>query len=49
MDMDNVTVEVSALNRVYGSNAVVRDVNFSLSKGEVLGFLVPTVPASPPP
>lgn len=39
--MDNVTVEASALNRVYGSNAVVRDVNFSLRKGEVLGFLGP--------
>jgi len=39
--MDNVTVEASALNRVYGSNAVVRDVNFNLRKGEVLGFLGP--------
>ncbi len=39
--MDNVTVEAEALNRVYGSNAVVRDVNFSLHKGEVLGFLGP--------
>jgi ABC-2 type transport system ATP-binding protein len=39
--MDNVTVEVSALNRAYGSNVVVRDVNFNLSKGEVLGFLGP--------
>ena len=39
--MDNVTVEAGALNRVYGSNAVVRDVSFSLRKGEVLGFLGP--------
>ena len=39
--MENVTVEASELNRVYGSNAVVRDVNFTLSKGEVLGFLGP--------
>jgi ABC-2 type transport system ATP-binding protein len=39
--MDNVTVEASALSRVYGSNTVVRDVSFSLSKGEVLGFLGP--------
>jgi ABC-2 type transport system ATP-binding protein len=39
--MDNVTVEADALNRVYGSNTVVRDVNFSLRKGEVLGFLGP--------
>jgi ABC-2 type transport system ATP-binding protein len=39
--MDNVTVEASELTRIYGSNAVVRDVSFSLRKGEVLGFLGP--------
>jgi ABC-2 type transport system ATP-binding protein len=39
--MDNLTVEASALSRVYGSNTVVRDVSFNLSKGEVLGFLGP--------
>ncbi|OGV73686.1 MAG: ABC transporter ATP-binding protein [Methylophilales bacterium RIFCSPHIGHO2_02_FULL_57_10] len=39
--MDNVTVEASELTRVYGNNAVVRDVSFSLNKGEVLGFLGP--------
>jgi ABC-2 type transport system ATP-binding protein len=39
--MDTVTVEVRDLTRVYGANAVVRDVNFNLRKGEVLGFLGP--------
>jgi ABC-2 type transport system ATP-binding protein len=39
--MENVTVEASALTRVYGGNAVVREVSFTLSKGEVLGFLGP--------
>ena len=39
--MDNVTVEASELTRVYGNNAVVRDVSFNLNKGEVLGFLGP--------
>ncbi|MCX7627111.1 MAG: ABC transporter ATP-binding protein [Methylophilaceae bacterium] len=39
--MDNVTVEASALNRKYGVNTVVRDVSFTLHKGEVLGFLGP--------
>jgi ABC-2 type transport system ATP-binding protein len=39
--MDNVTVEASELTRIYGSNVVVRDVSFSLRKGEVLGFLGP--------
>ncbi len=39
--MDNVTVEVSALSRNYGSNAAVSEVSFNLSKGEVLGFLGP--------
>ncbi len=39
--MDTVTVEVRDLTRTYGNNAVVRDVNFNLNKGEVLGFLGP--------
>ncbi len=39
--MDIVTVEVRELTRAYGTNKVVREVNFSLNKGEVLGFLGP--------
>lgn len=39
--MDTVTVEVRDLTRAYGGHAVVRDVNFNLNKGEVLGFLGP--------
>ncbi len=39
--MNTVTVEVSELSRSYGTNKVVRDVSFSLNKGQVLGFLGP--------
>lgn len=39
--MNTVTVEASDLTRAYGGRAVVSDVNFSLNKGEVLGFLGP--------
>lgn len=39
--MNTVTVEASDLTRAYGGRAVVKDVNFNLSKGEVLGFLGP--------
>lgn len=39
--MSTITVEASDLTRMYGSNAVVSDVSFNLSKGEVLGFLGP--------
>lgn len=39
--MHTVTVEASDLTRVYGGRAAVSEVNFTLSKGEVLGFLGP--------
>ena len=39
--MDIITVEASDLTRAYGGRAVVREVNFNLNKGEVLGFLGP--------
>ena len=39
--MTTVTIEASELTRTYGNNTVVRDVSFSLNKGEVLGFLGP--------
>lgn len=39
--MNTVTVEASDLTRAYGGRAVVSDVNFTLNKGEVLGFLGP--------
>ncbi len=39
--MNTVTVDVSDLSRSYGTNKVVRDVSFSLNKGQVLGFLGP--------
>jgi len=39
--MTTLTVEASDLTRIYGGREAVRDVNFTLSKGEVLGFLGP--------
>lgn len=39
--MDNMTVEAVELTRAYGGRPVVRDVSFTLNKGEVLGFLGP--------
>jgi ABC-2 type transport system ATP-binding protein len=39
--MNTVTVEARDLTRAYGGRAVVSDVNFTLNKGEVLGFLGP--------
>lgn len=39
--MTNLTVEASELTRIYGGREAVRDVSFTLRKGEVLGFLGP--------
>ncbi|PKO43520.1 MAG: ABC transporter ATP-binding protein [Betaproteobacteria bacterium HGW-Betaproteobacteria-22] len=39
--MNNYTVEAIELTRLYGGNEAVSNVNFTLSKGEVLGFLGP--------
>jgi ABC-2 type transport system ATP-binding protein len=39
--MNNFTVEAIELTRVYGGREAVSNVNFTLSKGEVLGFLGP--------
>lgn len=39
--MNNFTVEAIELTRLYGGREAVSDVNFTLSKGEVLGFLGP--------
>lgn len=39
--MNNFTVEAIELTRLYGGREAVSNVNFTLSKGEVLGFLGP--------
>lgn len=39
--METITVEVSSLTRAYGDNTVVRNLDFQLRQGEVLGFLGP--------
>jgi ABC-2 type transport system ATP-binding protein len=39
--MTTTTVDASQLTRIYGGRRAVSDVNFTLSKGEVLGFLGP--------
>ena len=39
--MTILTVEASNLTRLYGGREAVSDVSFTLSKGEVLGFLGP--------
>lgn len=39
--MNNYTVEAIELTRLYGGREAVSNVNFTLSKGEVLGFLGP--------
>jgi ABC-2 type transport system ATP-binding protein len=39
--MTTVTVEARELTRIYGGREAVRDVSFTLNKGEVLGFLGP--------
>jgi ABC-2 type transport system ATP-binding protein len=39
--MTTLTIQAEELTRTYGNNTVVRDVSFSLNKGEVLGFLGP--------
>jgi len=44
-----VLVEIEGVSRSFGNRQVLRDVSFSVVKGEVLGFLGPTAPARPPP
>jgi len=39
--MTTITVEASDLTRIYGGREAVKDVSFTLNKGEVLGFLGP--------
>ena len=39
--MDLLTIEAANLTRVFGQNKAVKNVSFSLKKGEVLGFLGP--------
>lgn len=39
--MTTITVEADALTRIYGGREAVKDVSFTLKKGEVLGFLGP--------
>ena len=34
-------IEVSSLSKRYGTHLAVKDVNFSIQKGEVIGFLGP--------
>src|SRR5687768_6487377 len=34
-------IEVSHLSKYYGQNAAVRDISFSVGRGEILGFLGP--------
>lgn len=34
-------IEVEHLSKIYGSTAAIKDVNFSVEKGEILGFLGP--------
>lgn len=38
---DNVLVEVESVSRVYGQTQAVKDVSFTIRRGEVLGFLGP--------
>ena len=37
-------IKVCGLTRDYGSNKGIFDINFSIEKGEVFGFLGPNVP-----
>jgi len=37
----NMSIEVSHLTRMYGSQKAVDDISFSLTKGEIVGFLGP--------
>ena len=47
--MTTLTVEANNLTRIYGGREAVSDVSFTLSKGEVLGFLGQTAQANQPP
>ena len=39
--MDDILIKVEHLSRFYGNNAAVKDIEFELKRGEVLGFLGP--------
>jgi len=41
-------IQVDKIVKQFGSIHAVDDISFSVGKGEVLGFLGPTGPASPP-
>ncbi|WP_374032267.1 hypothetical protein [Bdellovibrio bacteriovorus] len=42
-------IEVKDLTKDYGPRRAIDKLNFSISKGDVVGFWVPTVPANPRP
>jgi ABC-2 type transport system ATP-binding protein len=39
--MTNLTIEAEHLSKIYGSTTAIEDVDFSVEKGEILGFLGP--------
>jgi ABC-type multidrug transport system ATPase subunit len=46
--MSDLMIEVEGLTKNYGLTRAVNKVSFSVRRGEVLGFLARTAPASRP-
>ncbi len=41
-------IEIANVNKYYGTNHVLKNINLSVGKGEVVVLLGPPVPANPP-
>ena len=46
--MDSIMIQANDLTHYYGPYPAIQDVNFSVKKGEVLGFLGPNGAGKPP-